>query len=456
MERSLGGQKRVAPRMRFWLVAIALAGVFLLGEWPGWAQVSPAEILNPDLKIVESNYFPQLKELNRAISSAKFPFSFFLSRYVGVDPAQQAGSDSRGIEFVNFHGRVVLKITGNYNAAYSAQRVTQNERASRTFQDVIAPILQLVAQQITPNVPCDSIGFEISHHVRAMSRDSDYEGKEILVVVLARDDAFALSRAASEVEKQEILNRSDVYLNGTPFGLALSGGEPLNVEALARSSSGKPAATAVEGSALNRPPRSDANLLSRTLRLEAGLSPTVETPKTPSGESVIPATERPAVAAAPGQADVDRLQTQFQSNLDALAKDGQAKFHLVDYAPPSFAIFHNQMILQITIRNAAHFVLEKSSIYRRAAESFDLCLAPELKSLLEKVPGDAAFQLFDFTVLNQISQEPQTASEAIEYILPQKAVRQFVDAEITNQQLLDQGVVLVNAERIALNLQLVE
>jgi hypothetical protein len=458
MERARSGQKFMDTRMRFWFMAVALSGAFLLGEKPGWAQVSPAEILNPDLKIAESNYFPQLKELNHAIMSATFPFPFFLSRFVGVEPAKQAESDSRGIEFVNFHGRIVLKISGNYYAAYSAQRFTQNERASRTFQDAIAPILQLVSRKISPDVACDAIGFEVSHHVRAMSLDYDYEGKEILVAVFARDDAFAFSRAASEAEKQEIVNRSDVYLNGAPFGLALNGREALDVEAIERSSSQKIPATASVAGASNPAPQSASNLLSRTLRLEAGLSPVVEAPKTPAGASAAPEPERegsPATA-APAQTDVDRLQAQFQANLDTLAKDGAAKFHLVDYAPPSFAIFHNQIILQITIRNPAHFDLDRSSIYRRAAESFDLFLAPELKDLLEEVPSDFEFQAFDFTVLNQISQEPHSASEAIEYILPRKAVRQFVDADITNQRLMDQGIVLVNAVRIALNLQLVE
>src|SRR5579864_2134573 len=48
------------------------------------------------------------------------------------------------------------------------------------------------------------------------------------------------------------------------------------------------------------------------------------------------------------------------------------------------------------------------------------------------------------------------ASHAIEYVLPRKAVRLFVDAEIANHRLMDPGIGLVNALRIALNLQLVE
>ena len=56
--------------------------------------------------------------------------------------------------------------------------------------------------------------------------------------------------------------------------------------------------------------------------------------------------------------------------------------------------------------------------------------------------------------LNKLNREP--ASHAIEYVLPRKAVCQFVDAELANQRLMDPGIGLVNALRIALNLQLVE
>jgi len=59
-------------------------------------------------------------------------------------------------------------------------------------------------------------------------------------------------------------------------------------------------------------------------------------------------------------------------------------------------------------------------------------------------------------VLNQLAPGPKGSSEAIEFICPRQALRQFADAEITNQQLIDQSVVLVNGVRIALNLQLVE
>jgi hypothetical protein len=162
--------------------------------------------------------------------------------------------------------------------------------------------------------------------------------------------------------------------------------------------------------------------------------------------------DRPTPATA---ADADHLQSQFQSQLDALAATGQAKLHFVDYAPPSFVIFRDQLVLQMTLRNTLHFGPDSGSIYKRAAQSFDLFLAPQLKELLDNVPG-APFDGYDITVLNQLAGDPRGSSEAVEFVCPRGALREFVDADITNQQLIDESVVLVNGVRIALNLQLVE
>jgi hypothetical protein len=85
-----------------------------------------------------------------------------------------------------------------------------------------------------------------------------------------------------------------------------------------------------------------------------------------------------------------------------------------------------------------------------------LFLAPQLKDLSERISPELDFQLFDFSVLNKLSLGAKVTSEAIEFICPRTALKQFVNAEITNQQLLDQSVILVNGVRIALNLQLVE
>ncbi len=441
---------------RFLIPAFGLAIAFS-GESAS-AQVSPAEILNPDLKALEETYFPQLKALNQSIAKTKFPFSFYLSRYVGLDPAQQAESDSRGLEFVRFQDRVILKITGNYNAAYDAARLTQNERAANTFRAVVLPILNLAAAVLPPDLPCDGIGFEISHHTRAHDRSYDYEGKENLVLVLDRDDAWALSRASTDLQRQEILNRSKVFISGKDFGLSLTERDPLNVEALPRSVPARPDATAtarsstVAGHSSLLKSNHPLSPVSTAVAGPADPAPANANPVVPSPKAADP----PPASPPPAPADAERLNEKYQAQLAALAKEGATKFHFVDYSPPAFMVFRDQIALQMTLRNSIQFGPAKGSIYKRAAQSFDLFLAPQLKDLSDRISPDIEFQLFDFSVLNKLAPGAKGASEAIEFICPRAALKQFVKVEITNQQLLDQSIILVNGVRIALNLQLVE
>ena len=457
-ERSRG------PRKNTLLLALLLS--LSACAVPCLAQVSPNEILSPDLKALEQAYFQQLIGINQSITKIKFPFPFYLSRYVGLDPAKQAEADSRGIEFVRFQDRAILKITGNYNAAYDTLRMTQNERAAATFRSVILPAVQVVTAALPEDMECDGIGFEISHHTRTNDRTYDFEGKETLVIVLDRADAWAISRASSDAERQEILNRSKVFVSGKDYGLSLTERDPVNVQTLARSIPTKPDATSSARSSI---------LASHSALLKPGISapvphpsasipaptPAESTPATSAAAKLAPipsasAADPPRVALALTQADADRLDEQYQSQLGALAKEGAAKFHFVTYAPPTFVLFHDQLALQMTLKNSLQFGPAKGSIYKRAAQSFDLFLAPLLKDISERVSPDVGFQLFDFSVLNKLSPTAKETSEAIEFICPRSALKQFVNAEITNQQLLDQSIVLVNGVRIALNLQLVE
>src|SRR6266700_3838791 len=451
MKRNLA--ENVWRRLLLPTVGIAIA----LSAQCASAQVSPAEILNPDLKALEETYFPQLKTLNQSVSKTKFPFPFYLSRYVGLDPAQQAEADSRGLEFVRFQDRVILKVTGNYNAAYDTNRMTQNERAANTFRTVVLPILALATATLPQDIACDGIGFEISYHARSRERSYDFEGKENLVLVLDRIDAWALSGATTDPVRQEILNRNKIYVSGTDFGLSLTERDPLNVQALPRSIPARPDATSTARSStlVTRSP-----LLNLNHPLPA-VSPAVAAPADPVPANANPSPSSPKDSDPPplppsAPADAERLNEKYQAQLTALAKEGATKFHFVDYAPPTFMVFRDQIALQMTLRNSIQFGPVKGSIYKRAAQSFDLFLAPQLKDLSDRIPPDLEFQLFDFSVLNKLSPGAKGTSEAIEFICPRTALAQFVNAEITNQQLLDQSVILVNGVRIALNLQLVE
>lgn len=427
------------------------------------AQVSPEEVLNPDLKALEQTYFPQLKTLSQQIARTKFPFPFYLSRYVGLDPAKQAEADSRGLEFVRFQDRSILKVTGNYNAAYDNLRLSQNERAASTFRAIILPILNLITAAIPEDLSFDGVGFEISHHVRTKEPSYEFEGKEILVVVLDRADAWEMSRAATDAARQEILNRSKVFVSGKDYGLSLTERDPLNVQTLPRSIPAKIDATSTARSStaashspllksFTAPPASPAV----SGPAESAHPHSIADPASAPAADPPPAAPAPVAGPVPTPADADRMDERYQSQLAALAKVGAAKFHFVSYAPPTFVVFHDQMTLQITLKNSIQFGTSKGSIYKRAAQSFDLFLAGLLKDISERISTDVEFQFYDFSVLNELAPGPKGSSEAIEFICARDALRKFVNADITNQQLLDQSIVLVNGERIALNLQLVE
>lgn len=427
------------------------------------AQVNPAEITNPRLKAAEGAYFPQIMALYRAVPGIRTPLPFELSRYVGLDPKQEVGTDSRGIEFVNFHNRLLLKISGNYNAAYNPDLLTQNERATHVFSEVINPIVGLLAKEFPQDMDCDGIGFEISYHIR-VHRNFDYEGKEILVVVFNRADAFAFAADTDDAGRQEILNQSDIYVNGKEFGLALNQRNPFDLEAIGKES---PASADHSTASVRRAPKgskepalSPASLKIETQRASKPVNTApgitrASTDNDPLATSPAPALQTENASAAT-QKDAERLQSQFQAQLDTLASLGKANWHFVDYAQPSFGLYQNELVLQLTLRNTLQFSPDSSSIYKRAAQSFDLFLARELKNILDKVPPDANFDAYDITVLNRLGPDSQASSEAIEYISPRKVLQQFVNAEITGQQVIDQSVVLVNGVRTALNLQLVE
>ena len=410
------------------------------------AQVSPNEILDPQLKSLEAQYLPQLKTINQHIARKQFPFPFYLSRVVGLDPAQQVEADTRGLEFKHFRDRVVLKATGNYNAAYDKKQLSRNEQAARTFRDVMLPILQIITQNVPPDIDCDAIGMEISYHVRDRQKSYDYEGAENLVVVLDRKDAFQMVLEKDDNARQVLLDRSLVYLGGEEYGLSLLDRDPVVVDKQARAKSNQIDA----GSTL-----SASTSASRLIRSNPNLLPSAAAGNDPSGGPKVDLSRaKPAATAA----DAAKLQSQYQAQLDALAREGQVKLGFVDYEPPTFVVVSKQMVLQMTLKNSTRLDPDKTNIYKRAAQTFDLFVAPKMKDVLDRIPSDVPVDYYDFSVVNPLSPTSlgKERSEAIEFLFPKQLAQKFVNNEITNQELIDKSQVLVNGVRIALTLQLVE
>ena len=427
-----------------------VCAVMLLTTGSVFAQVSPAEILNPKLKAVEQKYLPQLESLRRTIEETRFPFSFVLTRYVGSD-SEKGLVDTRGLEFVNFQDLMLLKVSGHYQAAFDSGQLTQNQRADRTVQDVVVPILQLMRRQFSGGLDCDGIGFEIAYHTRAAKQSYEFEGKEMLVVVFSVQDAFSFLNVAGNEARQVIINRSQVFADGKEFALALGARDPLNLEELGRGDSAVRPGSSSTSTGLGYSPQPQYGSPPAAPAVPSSPAPVAKS----AAPAVVAATSPSVGATGSGQAAADRLQAKFQSQLDALAKDSAEKLHFVDYAPPSFVVYHDTVVLQVSLRNPQLFDKATTSIYRRAAQSLDLFLAPELKVLIPTLPAEPSISAFDFSVLNLLGAE-KDSSEAVEFICPTKAVNAFVRDEITSQELANQSIVLVNGVRIALNLQLVE
>ena len=418
----------IPKRYREGLLAASLC---LMGCASSLGQVSPTEVQNPRAKADEQKYLPELVSLQKAIGQTEFPFAFRLARYLDAKPGQRAALDSNGIEFVYFQQKVVLKISGFYRVAFNAVQVTQNGRAGQTLESAVLPILRLITEKIPQSYDYDAIGFEILYDARDSSQSYDYEGHEVLTAVFGRDDAFALTRATSDAERQEILNRSDIFVNGKEFAVALGQRDPLDPEAIDRTVP-KPALERASIKAMGP---------SHVPAITAVAARDISNREMPSE------TDPPAA-----NLDADAVQRKLQGEVSAIRNTEGTTNARAEAALPSLETSGDQKVLHFTLQNTLSFESGPSSIYKRAAQSFDLFLAPELRDISKKVPTNAPVDAMHFSVLNHLGAKDET----IEYICPMDSMRSFVENKITSQDLINKSTVLVNGVRIGLDLQLVE
>ncbi|HEY3624900.1 MAG TPA: hypothetical protein VGL00_01410 [Terracidiphilus sp.] len=419
-------------RKSFRSACILLAANAVVSAGVGaFAQVSSTEVKNPRAKADEQKYMPQLVSLQKSIGAATFPFTFRLARYLDARPGQRAALDSNGLEFVVFQDKVVLKVSGFYRVAFNAMQVTQNGRASQTLQQAVLPILRMITEEMPQSYDYDAIGFEILYDARDSSGAYDYEGHEVLTAVFGRDDAFALVNSPSDEARQEILNHSDMFVNGKEFAVALGAREPFDLAAVDRSASpGLKRASFVPAKAV------------RPTMVADSVSPDVSDVQTARHQE-----------SSSADFDVAGMQQKLQAEVSAVRDGGEATFDQAGTIAPSLETNGDQHVLHFTMQNTLAFDRGPTSIYKRAAQSFDLFLAPELKNVAKRVPADASVDALHFSVLNRTG---AGKSETIEYICPLDSLRSFVENKITTQELINKSVVLVNGVRIGVDLQLVE
>ena len=404
-------------------LAAILASAF---AWQMAAQVlSPAEIADPEMRALQQSRQDELHAITAALAGHTYPHRFSFSRKLDLPEREQDRNDQRSIQFDRFQGKVVLKITGNYFAAYSAERMTKNERANQTFEDVMLPILQAAVPALARTEGPDAFALEISHHVIRKVMGVDTELAENVVLILPKLSGQHLIGARDEAGRKAAVREGTAYLNGVPISFwAETPPEPAPVQV---SSVGIPHEI---HAAVALPPVTPA--------------PTGTTP--PAVPSPSPRVNTPAPPEA-----------EYRDMIAKMLKDLDSQAHFVAYAPPSFMAFRGGQYLEIPIATPLP-ASDLGSQYKLAALAFDRHVAHLIRPVAAYFKDSADFTGIDFSTSIHLAgaKTESDSSEAVEFIFPWSALRSYAAFDLTGQQLIDAGVVLINGERVGLDLQTAE
>src|ERR1035441_319674 len=375
--------------------------------------VSPPEIRDPELRELQEKHFAELKAAAVAIASHQFPYRFYFSRTLDLDQDQQKTRDQRSIQFAKYGHQTVVQITGNYYAAYSDELMKREERARRTFEDVMLPMLRAMLRaevpQLSDEPALQGFALEISHHVRKKVLGVSGEHPENVVLVIPKAAALRLVSAPDEATQAVALEEGSLFINGEAATI------------WGRMTSDSPAAP------VPAPPP----------------APVVVAKPAPTP----PPTPPPAIAAPEPTPDVlHALQTSYQETLDKLVRELDQTAHFVGYAPPVFVNFHKGIYLQLSIATTIQ-AAEPASRYRAAALAFDEHIAHLIRPVLACFKDAPQFAGIDF------STTVKPAGQAVEYIFDMANLHCYAQFDCTGQQLINSGFVLINGERVTLDLE---
>jgi hypothetical protein len=388
-----------------------VAAVLWAGLGCAAAQVvAPPEIRDPKLRELQQKYLPELGKIGPKVSQHQFPYHFYFSRKLDLGEEQQRGADQRSIRFDTFQGRTVLEITGNYYASYSATAMDTQARARRTLLDVVTPLLQAAIPAAQEEPRAQGFAVEVSQHVRRQVLGVTVEGVEHVAYLLPRAAAASLAAATTPAQQEAALARGALYVNAEP-----APGWESQAEAWAPSSAPAPVAAAPAVSAPVAP--------------------------APSGPEATPAI-------------LHERQASLQPALDSLVRDLDKDAHFTSYAPPTLIAFRGGAYLQLSLSTTLAET-DAGSRYRASALAFDEHIAHLIRPVLAKLTDRSGVDGVDFSTTVRAAGAGSSAL-AVEFIFPMPALACYEKYDCTGQQLINQGFVLVNGERIGLDLQSAE
>jgi hypothetical protein len=419
--------------------------LLLLACSPCVAQVvSPWEIKDPELSSLQHQYIEELQAAGRDILAIHFDYPFYLSRKLDLDQVAQQRADQRSIRFDSYNGHPVLAITGNYYAAYSTEKMSGDQRARATFLAVVVPILKGAVPRFQSNHDVHGYAIEVSHHITGKVMGVGMERAENLMVYLPQRDAIRLIGSKSETVQQAALLEGKAFLNAQPITIWLSDDGPRLAADRAASQASEAKDSAAEVGT------EDSQGDSTVVRSEASQ---------PAPGTVIKQKEAPAPPPTPRDTSpqaLASLQTSGQEIISRLVKEMDSQAHFVGYAPPRFIGFRQGIYLELSL-NTELSEPPSASRYRLAALAFDEHISYLLRPTLEYFKGEQNFDGVGYSATLHLSGKSASAnSKAVEFFFPLSALRCYASYDCTGQQLIDEGTVLINGERVALDLQIAE
>ena len=402
--------------------------------------VTPAEIRDPALRALQEQYINDLKAVGQDIQGLQLKYRFYLNRKLDLDEAPQQQADQRSIRFERYNGQTVLALTGNYYAAYS-EKIGADQRARSTFLSVVMPILKSEVPRFQSNQQVQGYALEISHHVLGSVMGVVVERPENLMVFLPQSGALQLLGSRDENVQQAGLMQGQVFLNAQPINIWLNGEGPQPAPHVETNDSVSEQqlptiGTQIAPGANNSGPQLPVSVPS-------------DLPK-PGVVASVPARDTSAHALA-------ALQSANQERVATLVRELDPQAHFVSYASQNFVSFRQGIYIELSL-NTNLPESASGSRYKLAALAFDNHITPLIRSTLGYFKEERDFDGISFSTTVRAGGRPAAPgkTEAVEFFFPFVALHCYERYDCTGQQLIDAGVVLINGERVSLDLQLSE
>ncbi len=409
--------------------------------------VAPFEIQDPAMRTLQQRYLADLKATGEDARALRFPYPFYFSRILDVDEPQQQRLPQGSIRFEKFNGEAVLQVTGNYYASYSSELMNRGQRARQTFTDVMLPILQAVVPHFAANEAVEAFALEVSHHVRQKVLGVSTENPENIALVIPRAAAVKLIAARSEAEQQGALLQGQVFFNTEPIDMFLTD-DATGADAAAAPAKPPVPVHPPAGQTVTREEPTRVASLAPTAGSLPAARPTTLPPGVTRAADLPPHDTSPQV--------LHTIAAAQQPALQKILRELDLQAHFVAYAPPAIIAFHGAAYLQFSLSTTLPSRLEGSR-YKLAALAFDEHISHLVRPLLGYFPEKPGFDGIDFSTTVRLEGGPaESAPLAVEFLLPLAALRCYQAYDCTGQQLLDSGFVLINGERVGLELQAAE